>query len=144
VSISAVANLASQTGETIQIRFDAETTGSSGGGSYARSVIAQNIRIVLTVPGNRPLSGWFMAQLFSRLPGGAFDAQAVILQNPGGRVYSGKASGSVLIATGGTGPAQTYEQMHEFTPQGGGSTGSLIDPWNRTPRFRTTLFDAVP
>jgi hypothetical protein len=131
------ANLTSQTGETIRIDFSAVYSPPTPGSS-AWSVSARNIQITLTVPQNRPLPAWFLAQLF---PGASGSDQAVILQNPGGRVYSGTVPYDIMIRSGNMGLSQGYDQMHEFTPRG---VSSLIDPMNGTPRFQTNLFFATP
>src|SRR3954453_15690799 len=132
-----IANLTSQTGETIRIDFLAVYSPPTPGSS-AWSVRARNIQITLTVPQNRPLPTWFLAQLF---PGTSDSDQAVILQNPGGRVYSGAVPYDIMIRSGNMGLSQGYDQMHEFTPRG---AGSLIDPINGTSRFETNLFFATP
>jgi hypothetical protein len=132
--VAGLANLTSQTGETIQIGFSAVYSPPTAGSS-AWNVNARNISFTLTVPVNRPLPTWFMAQLF-----GGGSAQAVILQSAGGPVYSGTAPNNILIRSGSMGMSYDYVQMHEFTPQG---AGSLIDPINGTSRFQTNLFFAT-
>jgi len=58
-----IANLASQTGETIWIDFSAPYSPATPGSS-AWSVRARNIQFTVTVPHNLPMPFWFMAQLF--------------------------------------------------------------------------------
>jgi len=132
-----VANLTSQTGEMIRIDFSALYSPPTPGSS-AWTVHARNIQITLTVPQDRPLPTWFLAQLF---PGASGSDQAVILQNPGGRVYSGAAPYDIVIRSGSAGLSQGYDQMYEFTPRGG---SSLIDPINGSSLFQTNLFFATP
>ena len=138
------ANLASRTGETIQISFSTESQGPSPG-SANWSLLAQNIQITVRVPDGRPLPPWFMAQVFSRHAGSVDfgNAQAIILQNPGGREYSGTASKEVIIGSGPSLKPYDYDQRYEFTPEGSGSAGSLIDPVNGTTRFQTNLYLAT-
>jgi hypothetical protein len=107
-----IANLASQTGETIRIDFSAQYSPPTPGSS-AWSVRARNIQLTVTVPQNLPMQFWFMAQLF---PGAAGSPQAVILQNTAGRVYSGAAPKDIIIRSGSMGMSHDYTQMHEFMP----------------------------
>jgi hypothetical protein len=62
MSVTAVANLASQTGETIRIDFESKYSPPSGGSS-AWNIVARNIKVTLTVPEDRPLPTSFQAQL---------------------------------------------------------------------------------
>ena len=94
-----IANLTSQTGETIRIDFLAVYLPPTPGSS-AWEVRARNMQITLTVPQDRPLPTWFLAQLF---PGASDSDQAVILQNPGGRVYSGTVPYDIVIRSGSEG-----------------------------------------
>lgn len=156
-SVPGVANLATQTGETMRIEFSADYSGATPGSS-SWSIVANEVRITVTVPPGLPKPAWFLGQLLGQTKergGRVLVDQCVLLQEAGG-VFSGTAAYGVLIRSGQDGLDTSYDQLFEFTPAGGGfgvqtiafvtdhAGGSLQDPINGTRHFQTNLFFATP
>jgi hypothetical protein len=141
-NVPGLARLASRTGETIEITCSAVFRADAGGGSSNWRITAEGLRVTLTVPpSGRTLPSFIIAQMFTTVGAGQsiqFIGETM-LQNPGGRSYSGTFP-ALIIRSGGSGQSADYVQRFEFTPH---CAGSLVDPVNGTARFQTNLFFAT-
>jgi hypothetical protein len=152
------ANLASATGETIRIDFDADYT-SPTPGSSAWNIVANNLRITVSVPAAKALPGWIMGRVLARTDDSGemvLIDQCILLQNTMGREFGGLAPYPLLIRSGEEGLSTSYDQIFHFTFNGGSFDprkiaalmddpgASLTDPVSATPRFQTNLFFATP
>jgi hypothetical protein len=128
-------NLASRTGETIQITFLASYSGGSPEGGGAWNIQAMNFRF--TVPPNRVAMPDAFQWVLSPVGG-----SAVLARN--GPVYTGTIPGQIDIRSASQGKQYDSHQFHEFIPIGSNSQGgALIDPINGTPQFQTNFFFAT-
>jgi hypothetical protein len=153
---TSVARLAAQTRESITITFEPAYRPATPGSS-AWSIVAKNIRVVLTVPTERTLPNWVLARMLARTsdpnPYTLVD-QYIVLQAATGRDFSGEALFPLTIEMASSGQTQSYKQRFEFSSFYGPNNQdavmfeldnkyeTLIDPINGTPRFQVNLFEA--
>src|SRR5215470_8249721 len=91
-----VARLAAQTQESITISFEPEYHPATPGSS-ASSILARNIRLKLSVPGDRPRPNWILAQMLARTASPyALVDQYIVLQPASDRDFAGEASFPVI------------------------------------------------
>jgi hypothetical protein len=154
------ANLTSATGETIEIDFTAHYTGPAAGSS-AWSIVAENIRLKVTVPQGRTLPDWILGRVLAQTANGSYRdliEQCMLVDRSSDRGYLGEADNALLIRAADSGIEVSFRQLFAFAfAFGAGGFGlytvasledhpghSLVDPINRSIRFQTDLFFATP